>query len=344
MLVWFAVVGSWTMKADRYLLPLVPLGLVLAAAVLADMSTEIARRWPRVAPVAVLTVLVALCALSWGAGLQHALVVTARDSRTEAKRWIEQNVPAGSFIASEQYGPPLIGPLDLALIDADLIKPLEARRWRPTEFALQWMPMFQVVPERSARFYEMPLHAPDDWIAVTSSVRERYRSDRARFATQLAFYDTLDRRFERVKEFPTGGETDPDIVLYRNPAHVEPFGSRADVPPPDTTLVHVKEITGGEAFYYYNLGMNYEAFGHNNQAFSAYLYAMRFPPVDERCHTQSARRIALILARRGEAASAEGFLEDVQKNPVDPGEYDELEQLRRWIRRGFVGTGQRQRK
>ena len=150
--------------------------------------------------------------------------------------------------------------------------------------------------------------------------------------------------FERVKEFPAGGEADPDIVLYRNPAHAEPFGSRADVAPPDTMLVHVKEITGGEAFYYYNLGMNYEAFGHINQAFSAYLYAMRFPPTDERGHTQSARRIALILARRGEAASAEGFLEDVQKKPVDPGEFDELEELRHWIRRGVVGTGQRQRK
>ena len=180
MLVWFGVVGSWTMKADRYLLPLVPLGLVLAAAVLADVSSAIARRWPRVAPAATLTVLVALCALSWGAGLRHALFVRARDSRTEAKRWIEQNVPAGSFIASEQYGPPLIGPLDLALIDADLIKPLSARQWRLTEFALQWMPMFQVVLERSARFYDTcrcTRRTTGWWL--TSSVRDRYRSSPA---------------------------------------------------------------------------------------------------------------------------------------------------------------------
>src|SRR5690349_7560715 len=124
------------------------------------------------------------------------------------------------------------------------------------------MPMFQVVPERSARFYDMRLHALDDWYVVVSSVRDRYREDPVRFAPQLAFYDTLAARFEKVKEFPAGGESDGDITLFRNPAHTTPFGALADAAQPDSELLRVKMVTGGDAFYYYNLGINYEAYGH----------------------------------------------------------------------------------
>src|SRR4029077_10009845 len=146
------------------------------------------------------------------AGLPAHVASLRPDTRTLARAWFESNVPAGAFIASEQYGPPLPSPLELQAIDRDLIPVLQQRGYHPTMYAVISVPLFQVDPARSAAFYDPTLYRVADAFVVTSAVRDRYRAEPARFAAQIAFYDTLAATWPVWQRFPINGGPGPEIV------------------------------------------------------------------------------------------------------------------------------------
>src|SRR6185503_20485528 len=122
-----------------------------------------------------LATLVLLLPMTVAYAKHQALLRT--DSRTEAKRWIESQLPPGTFIAMEQLGPTLQGPLDALSWDREVRTALQQRGFRPMIYATQMIPMFQVDPDRSARFYDLGLYRLADFVLVTGSVRDRYRLD-----------------------------------------------------------------------------------------------------------------------------------------------------------------------
>ena len=108
VIVYFVYIGTWKELADRYLLVIVPLLLLLAVRVCVDL-VELARpRVRRVAvPVAVVVLGVAF-ALPLADSIAFDRALSGTDTREVAREWIQQNVPAGSLIAVENYGPPLV--------------------------------------------------------------------------------------------------------------------------------------------------------------------------------------------------------------------------------------------
>jgi 4-amino-4-deoxy-L-arabinose transferase-like glycosyltransferase len=354
------LVASFAMKADRYLLPLLP-PLVLFAVVPASELCRRLARGPREAAVrdvrparkskraesgghpargraldraglalAGVTALLALPAL---AAIPETFPVGRPDTRTLAKAWIEANVPPGAFVVSEAYGPPLLSPLELQAVDRDLLPALQQRGWQPKLYAVVSLPLFQVAPERSAPFYDSALYRVADAVVVTSSVRDRYRREPARFAAQIALYDTLERSWPVWKEFPANGGAGPAITIFRQPSQATAFAARRPSPGPAPRLP-AGAPTGGEAYFYYNLGLNYELFGFAADALPAYLEGLRFGASDPVSATGCAERAAEVLARLGRAADAVALLDRAASGATRPADAVRLRAARARITGG----------
>src|SRR5262245_6976680 len=121
-------------------------------------------------------------------------------------------------------------------------------------------------------------------------------------------YDTLARTWEVWKEFPANGGAGPTITVYRQPAQSQAFASRRPSPGPAPQLTTASP-TGGEAYFDYNIGLNYELFGFAAESLPSYLDGMRFAASDPASATGCAERAAGVLARLGRAADATALLD-----------------------------------
>ncbi|MFA6110191.1 MAG: glycosyltransferase family 39 protein [Candidatus Latescibacterota bacterium] len=104
VLVYYGVAGSGRGVFMRYLVPLVPLLCVCAGVAVRAALAGSRRRWPAV----VLAVVVALPSATASWSCDRLLGET--DTRVEAARWLEANVPAGAVIAlvGSDYGQPQV--------------------------------------------------------------------------------------------------------------------------------------------------------------------------------------------------------------------------------------------
>ncbi len=99
-----AVMSLLTVKRSTYLTPALPAIAVLAAAGLETLFVSWkARGKPVAASVAALLVVV----LTGMPALEFDRAISAGDTRTTAKLWVESNIPPGTKIAVETYGPVL---------------------------------------------------------------------------------------------------------------------------------------------------------------------------------------------------------------------------------------------
>ncbi len=309
---YLAIVGSWQMKADRYLLPLVPLGVVLAAALL-DEGVRALERRSRPLAIGASVAGAALLAAPLIAWLPARWAAVAPDTRTLARAWIERHLAPGSLIVTEAYGPEVFSPLDLQSLDPDLAQALDARGAQRRLYGLQQMPMFQVQPERSAKYYSLS-HLP--------------RQDPARFAPQIAFYDSLDARWPRLVSFAPSHQPGPTITIYRNPAVTQPFGFRTPPTAPDSTFAVAGPVTGGEGFYYYNLGTIHAAFGQVEEAHDSYLLAVRFGGNEPDIYVNAGARLVGSLWDEGRQEAAMAVLAELMRRAPGPRQVAQLNTLR----------------
>jgi 4-amino-4-deoxy-L-arabinose transferase-like glycosyltransferase len=299
-------IASWAMKADRYLLPLVPAALVLAASAMDDVL-----RVPQIAANSILrTGAAAALFVASAAPLVLAYPAHLReyapDTRTLAREWIEAHIPSGAFIVAESYGPELLSPHALLSVGREIrTEALERLADRP-QYAVQPIPMLQVYPERSAAFYDLNLYLDTDLFITTSAVRARYLAEPARFPRQAAFYDSLEAGFLKLREFVPSGGPGPAIALYERRGFSVPFAGRSAVfgPRPLRTTT----LSGVEALFYKNLGVNYEAFGFHEQAIACYDFAFGYEMARPAWYVDVVLGKLRCLRALGRGAEASSFL------------------------------------
>ena len=218
VIVYFAYIGTWKELADRYLLVIVPLVLLLAMRLCVDVIGLVRPGHRRVAvPVVAIVVVVALVS-PLASSLAFDRELSGTDTREVAREWIQRNVPAGSLIAVENYGPPLV---QEAALDHYKAAGLDAVAYRVVRLKLP----APGTPERSRDLTRLRRQGVE-YVVVSSRIYDRVLAAPEVYPTIVAFYRQLDAEAQLVKEFRPGpGERGPVLKLYRIPG--DPGGKRS---------------------------------------------------------------------------------------------------------------------
>ena len=202
-LVLFLLVGSWKSMAARYLLPLTPFLVLIAAFFLDALLTKISallRKENSQFPARILqsrylnwavVALVLIPSVVKVARLDYLL--TQKDTRTLAKEWINRNLPKGSTLALESYGPPL------SQDDYSLL-----RRHTQGNIHLDWLAQRNV-----------------EYVIVSDIMYARFTRFPEEFPKQASFYRSLEEQTLLIKMFrPKWDEYlidlhNPTIKIYR---------------------------------------------------------------------------------------------------------------------------------
>ena len=179
-------------SCDHYLLPVLPVLLLLSISGLRTALMALHRRTHHRLP-ATAVILACLIWLAWPSA--HAILDRRLpDTRTLAGRWIQQNIPVGSTIASETLSPPASPSHPRVLI-----------------------PLHSTVPEITRPFYHLSWYEPFDYFLISGAVSDRYEAEPERFPAQTALYRVLSDRWELVHWQSARDNPGPDIRIYRNP-------------------------------------------------------------------------------------------------------------------------------
>jgi hypothetical protein len=219
-LFFIAVVGAWTMRAERYLMPLAPFVAGIPVVLIIRLTEPLGRRGA-VRGAAVAAVFVAVALQPAVKGIEAAAVT--QDSRELARSWILANAPENGMIAKESLTPDFWRQSDYVTVE----RRIEAMTGRARErgrailsgiryYQVVEIPLYVLYPEGSAPYYDIRLFADVDYVVTSSLVTSRYTADTSRFPAQNEFYDELDRYWERAASFEAGGRVaGPEIVVYR---------------------------------------------------------------------------------------------------------------------------------
>jgi hypothetical protein len=322
------VVGTWEMHVDRYLLPVLPAMMIFAVALVdeAFQTQELARLSESRRRLGVTVIVVLLAVPMFIMYPAHLRSQLSMDTRTEAREWMEANVLPGSLITAEFYAPEFFDPLVFWQLDKAVRDRIRERETVPPFFATLQIPMLTVRPERTAVFYDIDLYRAADVIVTSSSVKERYLADPQRFSTQVAFYDSLDARFDKWIEFVPDGGAGPVLTVYRNPEQDQPFGNRSDAT--DPLELGSAQPSGSEAFFYYTMGLNYETYRFHESAFVCYRRGVLRPSPQRGVYGDLALGVYRSLLAMGRREDALASLEESARNAPTQAVRDQLLALR----------------
>ena len=215
LLVTFLYISSWKELADRYVLPLVPLLLLLAARFCVAALRLRPMPRPRLALVvrpaltAVLAAtVIAAATLPLSDSIAFNRSLAGQDVRVTAKDWVERNVPLGSRIAVDTYGPPLVRRIDTPYFREAGIDPVY---YRIVKLKLP----VPGEPDRRHSFRFLRSHDVD-YVIVTSGVYDRILAAAGHYPRLVNFYERLEAKADLVKVFRPGPEgRGPVIKLYQ---------------------------------------------------------------------------------------------------------------------------------
>ncbi|MBN2071945.1 MAG: glycosyltransferase family 39 protein [Candidatus Krumholzibacteriota bacterium] len=327
------VISSWSMKADRYLLPVLPLLLIFASAAIAGTYRYIfTARLSRLIRFSTLSVLSFLIAFPIAASCPEHIQKYRPDNRTIAKEWIRENIPSGSFIVTEAYGPEFIKPQVIAAQPEKVRKMILERIGGRVDYALLPIPMFQSVSERSESFYDLSLYRMADIIITSSSVCSRYMKDPARYSKQNAFYVALARDYDIVFKSAEDASSGPVLTIFRSTRHHREFSRRKEIEFPSLLSLSGDLATGSEELFYLDLGLNYEAFGYYRQAIASYQLAFNFPVVRSSSYNSLILGMTRCLLATHSPEKAVELLEEAETAAPDQRSKDSFRRLRERIR------------
>ena len=208
VILYFVYIGTWKELADRYLLPIVPLLLLLAVRLAVEL---VQRARPRARPAvtaAVAVVLGVALALPLADSIAFDRTLSGTDTREVAREWIQDNVPAGSLIAVENYTAPLVLEEDLDHYRAAGLEPVAYRVVR----------LRLPAPETPDPDRDLERLRRDgvEYVLVSSRISDRVLAAPEVYPAAVEFYGRLDAEAELVREFrPGAGERGPVLKLYR---------------------------------------------------------------------------------------------------------------------------------
>lgn len=168
ILFYLGYIGSWKVGVDKYLLPILPFLAILAGRFLTELFAKFRLSPPVAKRYLAVTVLV-LLAEPLAHSIYNDYLLTQKDTRTQAKEWIEDNIPAGSHIA-----------LDSGNFDAAKFSP----------------PLNDSVESLQARYEQLEKDFPETWAASKDKItqylkiRMEYQEDAGYTLTRIVHNNT----------------------------------------------------------------------------------------------------------------------------------------------------------
>ena len=204
--IYLVVISSWKMRADRYLLPVLPILSLLGSIGILEFCNSLAsyaekKRWssiPRTKLAAILAAsIVGLTILQPAMSIiSYERSMALPDTRLLAKEWVQQHLPRGSVIAS--------APLGLEFSDSS--------------YLILSIPFLPVSPERVAFFYDTRWYEDCDVVIGSDFDYSRYVLDPSRYRNFLEYYATLRGTWTLLHEIrPVEFQPGPSIWLFHYP-------------------------------------------------------------------------------------------------------------------------------
>jgi len=197
------LLGSWKMRADRYILPIVPFMIICGSIALVrlwdqSLQSGFLRKLSgfsnpgRVFTGCTLVLVISIPMIAGLVGYHHSVMLP--DTRTIAKSWIEHNLATGSALAT--------GPFGVELPD--------------TGYLLMPIQFSAVNSEQMAPLYDTRWYEDLDLLIASDFDYGRYKQDPVQYRNLLRFYDTLRTSWKLVREIaPSDSQAGPTIWLYR---------------------------------------------------------------------------------------------------------------------------------
>lgn len=194
------VLGREEMYFARFLLPAVPPLLVLAARPVELLWTPAKAAVGHKRAVALVMVgVLAASAQTAVSSVRSDYLLTQTDTRTLAKRWIEENVPPGARVAEDWpfFGPPLSTP----------DKP-EARSTRTYNVTLV---DGKGLSDKPVQWYQEHGY---DYVIASSFIYDIPLTDKDADRNRQSFYESLDNSFDLVRVFRPGGSGSQPTFVF----------------------------------------------------------------------------------------------------------------------------------
>lgn len=196
VVLYLVILSTWKMHGERYLMPAVPLVLLLGARAVTAIEPKKFRTWA-IAVFLMLYLLPQVYLLT-----DHYRSVSAIDTRQRVGDWVDANVARGSLIAIEHYS---YYPDRLA-----------------DDLLLFRLPFDIMHPDHFSGLYALGWYENFDYVLVSSFIYQRYLANPDRFAKQLEFYRQLREKWQMVQHFRPHSGPGPEILIYRNPLMQRP--------------------------------------------------------------------------------------------------------------------------
>ncbi len=238
--VFYAINGQFSQFGfSRHWLGALPALCFLAATALDAASGIFKARRRELAALAA----VAIMALPLKTVIAQNTLFLAKDTRTLAREWIEENVPTGAAVAVE-YGGPLLAPTPESLLGAQELKdrmanervagavplpaydtrsPSDAEKNSPKKYHLAALekiePKYRLTSSFSLAEYPIEIYEREgfEYIVVSGHIYERFFAAEDFYPEAVAFYRSLDEKAELLKEFSSSPKAGlgPEIKIYK---------------------------------------------------------------------------------------------------------------------------------
>jgi len=193
------VVGSWEMRAERYILPIFPIISLIG-------SIGMIRLWDWlktqsfgnkiIRSIAAATIFAFILIPTSLSNYHYLKSISLPDTRSIAKSWIKENIKQGSVIATGPYG----------------------IYFQENEYQIFDIPFLAFQSERAAPFYDTRWYEDLDLLIASSYDYDRYAKEPNKYRDFLPYYDTLRNSWNLIFEAkPSEVQSGPTIWLYTYP-------------------------------------------------------------------------------------------------------------------------------
>ncbi len=212
---YYLYMGSWKVGVEKYILPILPF-LMLFAAMLIDRLSRGFHMGQMALSRTLVVIALLLIAQPFAESVRSDYILTTPDTRTQAKEWIENNIPQDSRIAIDagnfdvgKLSPPLIDSAESVREKTELMREKFPEAWEETRKKIEQYMELQLKYQKGTSY--RLLHIVNNTEGVIDE-----NVDLQRFRQQGVEYVVISSYAYEVYQDSVYMERNPEVAAYYN--------------------------------------------------------------------------------------------------------------------------------